>query len=337
MRKMIQATFLIGICLLLAFLFIPGDPAVGAQEQRAQAPQEATETIRGEWTAETYDKDPDKIQLNMRYRTAGGGNHANGSSYLYSDLQGLSPNQVRQTDAPAVFQISREAGTILFEGTFREGRGAGFFTFTPNQKFVAALAGRGFQNIPVRRLLSAVNVDLTIGFVDDLQTVSFETPLTLKDLIKARIFNVTSGFANELRAAGLGNLTIKELVKARIFKVDSGFAAQLRAMGFDNPTMRDLTKLRIHKVTPAYIEEIRAEGLTNLTMRDLTKMRIHGVDGNFIREIRAEGYQPDSVGDLVKLRIHGVDGEFIRRAKADGYTNLSLRDLVKLKLHGRVK
>lgn len=326
MRRIIQTTLFIGVLFLLAFAFAPADTSVSAQE-----------TIKGEWTAETYDKDPDKIQINMRYTTEKGGRSSNGSSYRFSDLQGLDRGQALAANSTVNFQISREAGTIQFEGTFRDGRGVGFFTFTPNTAFIQTLQGRGFTDITTSRLMSAVNVDLTLAFVDDFLSIGFPAPLRLKDAIKAKIFNVNSAFVSELRSTGFDNLSLKDLVKARIFKVDSAFAAQVRGMGFENLTMRDLTKLQIHKVTPAYIGELRTEGLTNLTIRDVTKMKIHKVDGNFIREIKAEGYNPTTVKDLVKLKIHGVDGEFIRQAKADGYTNLTLRDLVKLKIRGRVK
>lgn len=326
MRRLFHITFLIGILLLLAFAFIPADSFVSAQE-----------SFKGEWTAELKDKDPDKIQLNLNYTTEKGGRNSNGSHFSFSDLQGLDRRQALSSNSSVNFQITREAGTISLEGTFREGRGVGFFTFTPNQNFVQAMQSRGFTDITTSRLMSAVNVDLTIRFVDDFKSIGFQEPVTFKDVIKAKIFNVNSAFVNEMRSVGFENLTLKELVKARIFKVDSGFVAQVRGMGFENLTMKDLTKLQIHKITPAYIEEIKAEGFTNLTVRDITKMKIHKVDSNFIREIKAEGYSTTSVSEIVKLKIHKVDGEFIRQAKADGHTNLTLKELVKLKIRGKVK
>src|SRR5687768_18221326 len=41
------------------------------------------------------------------------------------------------------FEMRREAGTSVFEGTFRKGKGAGQFTFTANRGYVDAVRALG--------------------------------------------------------------------------------------------------------------------------------------------------------------------------------------------------
>jgi len=41
--------------------------------------------------------------------------------------------------------VRRDAGTFTFEGVFRNGVGAGTFTFTPSESFAAELVKRGFE------------------------------------------------------------------------------------------------------------------------------------------------------------------------------------------------
>jgi len=103
----------------------------------------AQNVITGDWRADTKDENPDKIQLNFEIRTEKGGRNNHGSSFAYSDLQGLSRDQAQ--NGKVSFSLVREAGTIQCEGTFTNGKGAGTFRFTPNYGFADAMKSRGFD------------------------------------------------------------------------------------------------------------------------------------------------------------------------------------------------
>src|SRR5688572_17455773 len=80
----------------------------------------AQTAITGTWEASIKEKSPDKIHLSFERRTDNGRNQ-NGSSYTFSELQGLSRDQA--TNGKANFRLVRDAGTIECEGTFVNGRG----------------------------------------------------------------------------------------------------------------------------------------------------------------------------------------------------------------------
>src|SRR4030095_12233045 len=103
----------------------------------------AQNVITGDWKADTKDENPDKIQLSFEIRTEKGGRNQHGSSFAYSDLQGLTREQAQ--NGRANFSLAREAGTIQCEGTFTNGRGSGTFRFTPNYAFADAMRSRGFD------------------------------------------------------------------------------------------------------------------------------------------------------------------------------------------------
>ena len=46
---------------------------------------------------------------------------------------------------PAQFEMRREAGNIQYEGTFRNGKGAGQFTFTGNRNYIDAIRALGVK------------------------------------------------------------------------------------------------------------------------------------------------------------------------------------------------
>src|SRR5438045_2546303 len=91
----------------------------------------AQEPITGTWNADTRTgkqnkEDSSRIQLNFSTRRESGSHSTNGSSYEYSDLQGLTREQT-MTDGKVSFRLVREAGNVECEGVFTDGRGTGTF------------------------------------------------------------------------------------------------------------------------------------------------------------------------------------------------------------------
>src|SRR5687767_2060677 len=101
----------------------------------------AQNTLTGDCTAdvraEKSDK-TDKIQLNFSRRSEKGSRNNMGSGFLYSDLRGLTREQAL-AGGQIRFSIEREAGTIVCDANFVNGKGTGTFTFTGNQSFVDAM------------------------------------------------------------------------------------------------------------------------------------------------------------------------------------------------------
>lgn len=272
--------------------------------------------LTGDWKADARsEKHPEKIHLSFSRRSEKGGMNQHGSSFEYSELQGLSREQAMREGA-VKFSLVREAGTIECEGRFDgTGKGAGTFRFTGNQQFVTAMRSRGFdfeasesgkKRDLEERLFAATTIGVTTAFADDLLSANFGK-LTVDDLFKAAIFKITPQFMSEMKASGFPNLGMEELVKARIFKIDANFVREVAQMGFEKEPFESLVKMRIFKVTPEFITEVRNEGLTNLDVEDLVKMRIFKIDGAFIRQAKADGV-PLEVEKLVQKRI-GVYGK----------------------------
>ena len=268
----------------------------------------AQNVVTGDWRGDTKDENPDKIQLNFEMRTEKGGRNNHGSSFAYSDLQGLTRDQAQ--NGRVNFSLVREAGTIQCEGSFTNGKGVGTFRFTPNYAFAEAMKSRGFDfatsskhgpaNVEMK-LFTATTLNVTTAFADDLKSANLG-PLDVDDLFKAVIFKVTPQFMAEMKATGFPDLGMEELVKARIFKVDADYVRQVRDMGFVSNDFEQLVKFRIFKVTPEYLNELKAEGLSNLSSEDVVKFRIFKIDPQFIREARST--EPNiTAEELVQMKI----------------------------------
>ncbi len=274
----------------------------------------AQTTLTGDWKADVKSENPDKIYLSFERRTEKNNRNQMGSSYKYSDLQGLTREQASSSGA-VKFSLVREAGTIDCEGSFQNGRGTGTFRFTANPNFVSAMKSRGFDfekpskynadiNDQENRLFAATTLNVTTALADDLLSANLGK-LDVEDLFKAAIFKVDSKFMQEMKASGFPNLDMEDLVRARIFKVDANYVREVREMGFKDADMESLTKLRIFKVTPEFIKEVQAEGLTNLSIEQLVQLRIFNVGGDFIRHAKTNGDPNPTIENLVQMRIMG--------------------------------
>lgn len=253
--------------------------------------------------------DPNKIYISFERRTEHGKNQ-HGTSYAYSDVDGLSKAQV-QNGGQVSFRIVREAGTIEAQGNFANGVGSGTFRFIPNMSFVSAMKSRGFdfeksegkghRDTVEERLFTAASLGVTTALADDLRSSNFGD-LDVGDLYKAAIFKIDGKFMSEMKATGFPDLGMEELVKARIFKVDADYVRQVKDMGFADQGFEGLVKFRIFKVTPEFLNDLRAAGLDKLDAEDIVKARIFKIDAEFIRQAKAE--EPNiTMEELVQMKI----------------------------------
>src|SRR5258708_31810435 len=102
----------------------------------------ATGTHAGVWTAELQG---DKLQITIFHRehdtTEGARRFDNqmGFDVRLTELTGTSNSELSSDAANVKFVLSREAGSITFEGRFSNGNGAGHFDFRPSDSFVKTL------------------------------------------------------------------------------------------------------------------------------------------------------------------------------------------------------
>lgn len=320
------------IALLIIFSLAAATTGLAGGNNVEGAIRTAQQPITGEWIASLKTDEADKINLSFHYRSPRGGMNNSGKNFSFGELQGLTREQTAGARTEVNFRLVREAGTFQCEGFFKENRGAGFWTLTTNQNFVAAMRSRGYDNLSENDLFSAAFHDLSAKFIDDLKSAGFDR-LTFNELNEASIFRVTPEYIREMKSAGYDNLTIRQLIEARIFKIDSQYIKEVQAMGFGRQTMRELVEMRIHKITPEFISRMRSMGFDNLSFRELTELSVHKVTPEFVSGIKAEGYASISPREAIELKIHRVDADFIRRVKAKGFTDLPLRKLVELRIH----
>jgi hypothetical protein len=288
--------------------------------------------LHGSWTASSQDAKPGRVQLNITR----GATHTMGQSMNISDFSGLTDAQVAGTaSVPVHFQVVREAGTVVFDGTFRNGDGAGQWTFAPSRGYISALRTLGVDfdldgDSEEDQLLTVTLLDVSTAYIKSMQAAGYRE--SLEKYLSMRIFKVTPELVTELHQLGFDHVSADELVSTRIFKITPDYIRQMRAAGW-NLSLDELQSSRIHKATPEFAEEMKRLGYGNLSFDDLVSFRIHKVTPELITELRDLGYSNISADDLVAMRIHRVTPDYIRELKNAGYSGIPVEKLIEMKIH----
>jgi hypothetical protein len=284
--------------------------------------------LDGAWTASKNDKNDGKIYLSVVFDRS-----QNGNTMPMSNLSGLTEAQVRATtQTPVHFEMKREAGNIVFDGTFRNGKGAGQFDFQPNRNYIAQIRSLGLdldEDEDDRQLFHLAMHDVSTSFIREMRAAGFN--VKLDKYIAMRIFNVDAAYVREMRDLGY-NLTADKLIETRIHNVSPQYIREMRAAGW-NDSIDGLVQNRIFKVTPEFAAEWKRLGY-DLDQDDLVNFRIHKVNPEFVKELAELGYKNVPADRLVEMRIHRVTAEFIRELQAAGYRNVPIRKMIDMRIHG---
>jgi beta-lactamase regulating signal transducer with metallopeptidase domain len=331
---------------------VRGEPATAQAAQDPARPTEADQ--QGTWELRQAST-PGQVHLRLSER-----NNSHGTDVPLASLEGLTAAQLAGSGGPVQFRITRDAGTLQFEGVLRSGVAAGTFSFTPNPAFPAELAKRGFAKPSVREQYQLARADIGYTFLDELNRLGYAKPDTaglvtagqhgvdttylremgalgyavgsLPALVTLRDHGVTPDYARGMAQAGYPKLPVDTLRQARDHGVDPEYVKTLREAGYASLELDQVVRVRDHGVDAAYISGMRQLGYT-LPVEDLVNARDHGVDTGYVREMAALGFERVPIDRLITARDHGVTPDYAKGLKALGY-DLTLDDLRLLRDHG---
>ena len=174
--------------------------------------------ISGDWTAKSVAGPSPAVKIHIRRLAPRNGGQGTTNTLSVPGTEGLSPDILTAALSNVQFSITREAGTIRFEGTFARGRGSGTWTLSPDPDYISAMARRGYTNLKGAQLFFAVTEDITEKYIDDLKTAGFDG-LSFIELVEAAGNNVTPDFIRRVRSRGYPNATLKEMVELRVHDI----------------------------------------------------------------------------------------------------------------------
>ena len=297
-----------------------------------------------------------RVNLQIRERR----NSTRGFTIELNRLEGLTDAMLSGGRGDLRFNLKRDAGTFEFEGVFRNGVGAGTYTFVPSTTYPAELVRRGYARPTAEQQYALALGDVGFAFLDELNRQRYpkediDTLVRAADhgvqyeylrgmgeagyrlgqlepLIRMRDHGVDPAYIEGLRDNGLSGLSADDLVRARDHGVDPGYVRDLRELGH-RLGLDELVRARDHGVDPTYIRALRSHGYDRLSIEQLITARDHGVDAGYVESMRKLGFKL-TIEELRNARDHGVDAAFAQGMIKQGYRNLSIGELVRLRDHG---
>ena len=269
-----------------------------------------TADINGTWTAELHGG---KVFLQVRTAPPPDWNRSSdwnggwniGQSFPVDELSGLPGNDDQLTAASVRFALRREAGTLGFEGAFRDGRGAGLFTFTPRPQYADEMTRLGFsEELPLWRRYQLAVQDVGPRYINALKAEGFAN-LTLDQVSRSKNHGVTLDYIKAMKAAGHRGATIEEFVRTKDHGVTPEYVQEMRKGGFASASIEDLVRAKDHGVTADYLADMKAI-VGSATLQQMIRMRDHGVTPGFVNHARARGFTTTDPDELVHLRDHGL-------------------------------
>lgn len=291
----------------------------------AYAATSAHDVHSGVWTAEVIDG----AKLNMSMFTGRSDNHwgnnMSGFTLPLARFEGLSTG-----DGPVKFAFHAPAGAIAFDGSFDSLKGAGHFTFAPNEGFVRDMDSLGYKDFRDDELLTFTTTDFSPDSIRGLRSMGYD--ITRRELDEIAVFHITPEVIHEYARAGYPNLAMREVVNFRVGHVTPEYIAAMHDLGYDTIPARQLGDMAVIGVKPEYVRELRGAGLTNLTPRELTDLRIGRITAKRIDEYRSLGFDHLTARQLSEMGIMNVTADYIRQMQAIGVTDL--HKLIELKTTG---
>lgn len=190
------------------------------------------------------------------------------------EFQGLAEAHASGAEGPFQFQLRRGAGTLVFSGSFRGGRGSGSFAFTADPEYAAALQQRGLGRPTPQQQLSLAVHDVDLAFVDamvqELTTQGSARP-GIADLPRLR--RIDPAYVRELGSLGYRRLSPEQLVRLHNHGVSAGYVRQMQALGYPRVSPEQLVRLRNRRVTPEFVRQANAGRTARRSVEELIRLR----------------------------------------------------------------
>ncbi len=263
-----------------------------------------------------------------------------------------------------VFVMTKETGTLQFNGNLDAEVGQGKYTFTEDASFRKYLAdnnitvdeknmmfhlflgdmNRGYvsflktqySEVSGKRLLElaihGITKETFQGYVALFEKHSQKKP-SIQEVVEARIHGIDEAYVQEIQRMGFSNLSLKKMMEAKIHGVSASYAEGLKNAGFSNLTLDKIISAKIHGIDPAAIKEIQGLGFGKLDLDKMTELKIHGVDAAYIADIKSAGFENLSLDQVLEAKIHGLTAASVKELKALGFKDLSFKDLLTAKIH----
>jgi len=209
-------------------------------------------------------------------------------------------------DQKGDFTITRDAGTMKFNGKFDGDQGYGHYKFEANKEFEAYVGNEGITDV---------------GYQDEFAFF---------------ILNITKEYVTMLKNNGFGHISKNEMISMAALKVDEPFIKYWKQNGYPDITANDLVSAKALGVDGEYVDEIHKAGYPKISYNQLISFKAQGITGAYIRGLRKGGKAEGENGlpspeDVSSYKALNVDSTYLSGLKEAGYSNIPFNQITSMK------
>lgn len=288
---------------------------------------DTTSPITGSWRLNNWTSGGDRVHLELTRRTLTS-YWSDGNDYPLEQIHGLTRDQLHSLHTNVHFEVVRDAGALVCDGSVVAGVGGGTFQFSPSAAFESEMRAMGYSDLGEDTLFSMLTHDVNLVFVREVKKNGLRDT-SARELVRLRIHGITPEYIADIRSAGY-DYSADDLVRLKIHGVNTDFLRDLKRDSY-NLNSDEVVKLRNHGVDSDYVHGLSAAH-SQLSPDEIVKLKNNGVDPDFIRDLKGAHYE-FSTDEIVRLRNNGLSADFARDVKRAGY-DLSAEELIHLRING---
>jgi hypothetical protein len=348
--------FLLPLLVLFACLF--NQPAVQSQTLSSNEEQKKSDEqsnihngmeTEGSWFAVIKGN-----KVNVQFTNDENNNSS--STFQLSEFNNLPK------DKQGEFTLTREAGTMNFEGKFEGNKGMGTYKFIASKDFTVAMAKEGvavsdeselmvffmvnvktsyvkmlkkngYKDIDKDQLIPLVSLDANEEYITSIKEANIPD-FDLNDLIPFKSMGIDKAYINEIRQAGYKNITAGNIIALKSQGVNGKYIADFHNSTNgkdDNESGDNIIAFKSLNIDAAFIDSFKKAGYNDLSNNDLMAFKSLNITPAYIQEFEKVGYTNIKPDDLFALKSLNITPKYIGEFEKIGYKNLKFDDLFALK------
>ena len=261
-----------------------------------------------------------------------GHNWSNSNSFPKSDFPSLPTQQKGD------FKLTRDAGTINFNGKFDGDLGYGHYKFIPDESFKAFVKQQGIGSVNDNDMFAFFMVKLSKDYINMVQRNGFKD-ISKDDLIAMSALDVDERYIRFWKTMGYDHMSPDKLISSKAMGIDSAYIGDIEKAGYKNVSIDNLTAFKAQGIDGDYIRKIKKakadKGDAGMpSPDDLISFKAMNISDEYVQSLKEVGYGDLPNNDLVAMKSLGIDGAFIKGFQAIGYKNLSSNAIISFKSLG---
>ncbi len=236
----------------------------------------------------------------------------------------------------STFEITRDAGTLVFTGSFEEKIGTGTYEFKLSEQFRDAIVQFGEETdvTPDKLFLYFLN-NTNLEYINYVKAQNYED-FSLEEMAGLSIFGVSfkefKALNTDLKDIGYNELRLEEIQELNIHNVSTDYIKTMNSKLNRQLDIPEIVNAKIHNVNATYIKELEAAGFKDLDFETVTAFSIHNISMEYVKSLENTGLDLETE-QIVAAAIHNVQPEYIKQFQDIGLENFDFEDVIGFATH----